>query len=88
MRCSGAIWRSMPSASCLRTSSGIVARPCPLYAAKLKELRQKRGMSFHLWIRAKGFDEFPGAMLDEDRPKPPERRFVMGEELLGLRVAT
>jgi hypothetical protein len=57
------------------------------FAAKLKELRQKRGMSFHLWIRAKGFDEFPNAKLDEDRPRPPERRFVMGDELLGLRVA-
>lgn len=59
----------------------------PDYAAKLKELRQKRGMSFHLWIRARCFDEFPNAMLEEDRPKPPERRFVVGEELLGLRVA-
>ncbi|WP_262048643.1 helix-turn-helix domain-containing protein [Bradyrhizobium sp. Bra78] len=59
----------------------------PDYAAKLRELRQKRGMSFHLWIRAKCFDEFPGAMLEEDRPRPAERRFVVGEELLGLRVA-
>ncbi|WP_409188427.1 hypothetical protein [Bradyrhizobium sp. RDM4] len=60
----------------------------PHYAAKLRELRQKRGMSFHLWIRAKGFDEFPAAKLSQDQPKPPERRFVMGEELLGLRVAS
>ncbi|MGY4288872.1 hypothetical protein ACVWXO_008092 [Bradyrhizobium sp. LM2.7] len=60
----------------------------PHYAAGLRKLGQRRGMGFHLWIRAKGFDEFPNAKLGEDMPKPPERRFVRGAELDGLKLAS
>jgi hypothetical protein len=41
----------------------------------------------HLWIRSGGFEEFPNAKLEEDKPPPPARRFVQGDELAGYTVA-
>jgi hypothetical protein len=57
----------------------------PLFAQMLTRLGRTRVPNFHLWIRQRGFDEFPNAQL----PKPPpERRFVQGRELEALGVAT
>ncbi|MBR0695965.1 hypothetical protein [Bradyrhizobium lablabi] len=56
--------------------------------AKLRELKQRRPMNFHLWVRTRGFKEFPAPGAAPARPAPPPRRFVQGNELKGLAVAT
>jgi hypothetical protein len=47
-------------------------------------LNRKTVPNFHLWIRQRGFEQFPGAKLPEP---PPQKRFVQGDELAGLMVA-
>jgi len=58
----------------------------PDYADKIRKLGWKP-RAFHLWVRAKGFDEFPNAKLPEERPSLPTRRLVQGDELAGYTVA-
>jgi helix-turn-helix protein len=60
----------------------------PHYAAKLRELKQRRAMNFHLWVRSSGFDEFPNATLADEAPPRPSRRFIQGDELDGLKLAS
>ncbi len=60
----------------------------PLFNALQDKLGRDRVPNFHLWIRTRGFEEFPNATLAEDRPPPPERRFMQGDELAGFIVAT
>ncbi|MHC2241508.1 helix-turn-helix domain-containing protein [Bradyrhizobium elkanii] len=60
----------------------------PLYMAKLRELKQRRPMNFHLWVRTRGFREFPAPGAAPAKPAAPQRRFVQGDELKGLAVAT
>lgn len=57
----------------------------PLFAAKLLKHGRTKPPSFHLWIRAKGFEEFPNARLPE---AAPERRWIEGDELAGLTIAS
>ncbi|MGY4259740.1 hypothetical protein ACVI1L_006808 [Bradyrhizobium sp. USDA 4516] len=59
----------------------------PLYMAKLRELKQRRPMNFHLWVRTRGFREFPAPGATPAKAAPPQRRFVQGDELNGLAVA-
>ncbi|MGX1353490.1 hypothetical protein AB7M49_007111 [Bradyrhizobium elkanii] len=59
----------------------------PLYMAKLRELKQRRPMNFHLWMRTRGFREFPAPGAAPAKAAPPQRRFVQGDELKGLAVA-
>ncbi|GIQ73209.1 helix-turn-helix domain-containing protein [Bradyrhizobium sp. RD5-C2] len=59
----------------------------PLYMAKLRELKQRRPMNFHLWVRTRGFREFPAPGATAAKPAPPQRRLVQGDELKGLTVA-
>jgi len=58
----------------------------PDYASKIAKLGWKP-RAFHLWVRAAGFDEFPNARLPEERPPPPTRRLIRGDELAGFTVA-
>ncbi|UFX41811.1 helix-turn-helix domain-containing protein [Bradyrhizobium sp. 41S5] len=58
-----------------------------LYMAKLRELKQRRPMNFHLWVRTRGFREFPAPGAVPAKAAPPQRRFVQGDELKGLAVA-
>jgi len=58
----------------------------PLFNALQDKLGRTRVPNFHLWIRTRGFEEFPNAVLASERP-PPERRFMQGEELAGFAVA-
>ncbi|MGL3208706.1 hypothetical protein [Bradyrhizobium sp. BR 1433] len=48
---------------------------------------EKKPMSFHVWVKSGGFNDFPDAKLPEDKPPPPVRRFMQGDELAGLAVA-
>ncbi|WP_315774879.1 MULTISPECIES: hypothetical protein [unclassified Bradyrhizobium] len=58
----------------------------PDYAAQIRKLKWKP-RAFHLWVRSGGFREFPNAKLPDERPPPPERRLIQGEELAGFTVA-
>lgn len=58
----------------------------PDYAAQIRKLKWKP-RAFHLWVRSGGFREFPNAKLPGERPPPPERRLIQGEELAGFTVA-
>lgn len=49
-----------------------------------KRLKRDTMPNFHLWIRQRRFEEFPGARLPD---RPPERRWIDGEELAGLVLA-
>ncbi|EJN15706.1 hypothetical protein PMI42_00724 [Bradyrhizobium sp. YR681] len=60
----------------------------PLFAQALTRAGRTKPPNFDRWIRYRGFDEFPHAKLGEDVPKPPERRFVQGAELDGLKIAS
>ncbi|WP_456685766.1 hypothetical protein, partial [Bradyrhizobium sp. P5_C11_2] len=60
----------------------------PLFASALTRAGRTKPPNFDRWIRHHGFDEFPNAVLGEDLPKPPQRRFVLGEELDGLKIAS
>lgn len=57
----------------------------PHYMAALKS--NERPLNFNIWVKARGFDQFPNATLSDETPRPPERRFVQGDELLGMQVA-
>lgn len=49
-----------------------------------KRLKRDAFPNFHLWIRQRRFEEFPGARL----PDPaPSKRWVGGDELAGLQIA-
>ncbi|WP_338833267.1 helix-turn-helix domain-containing protein [Bradyrhizobium septentrionale] len=63
------------------------AHAVPLYMAKLRELKQRRPMNFHLWVRTRGFREFPAPGAALAKAAPPQRRFVQDDELKGLAVA-
>ncbi len=58
----------------------------PYYAASLKR-RNIQPRSFHLWIRSRGFSEFPSAKLQQEQPAPSARRLIQGDELIGFAVA-
>ena len=58
-----------------------------LFAQALARNGRTKPPSMHLWIRSGGFEEFPNAKLEEDKPPPPVRRFVQGDELAGYTVA-
>lgn len=56
----------------------------PFFALQDK-LRRTTVPNFNLWIRQRGFEAFPGARL----PDPvPEKRWLAGDELAGLGVAS
>ena len=57
------------------------------YNALLDKHRRSTVVNFHMWIRHKGFLEFPDAKLAAPPPPPPERRWVAGDELAGVLVA-
>jgi hypothetical protein len=59
----------------------------PFVEARIKAGRTKPPMNFNLWIKTRGFDEFPNATLAAERPPPPPRRFVQGDELAGMLLA-
>ncbi|MGY3527710.1 hypothetical protein [Bradyrhizobium sp. USDA 4452] len=59
----------------------------PHFLKMLRDLRRNHVPNFHLWIRTRGFDEFPNAGKPAEKPAQPTRRFVQGEELKGLQVA-
>jgi hypothetical protein len=59
----------------------------PLYAQALARKRRDHALNMHLWIRSGGFEEFPDARPQEDKPPPPARRFMQGDELAGFTVA-
>ncbi|WXC93431.1 helix-turn-helix domain-containing protein [Bradyrhizobium sp. 27S5] len=63
------------------------AHAVPLYMAKLRELKQRRPLNFHLWVRTRGFREFPAPGAAPAKAAPSQRRFVQGDELKGLAVA-
>lgn len=57
----------------------------PLFFALQDKLRRTTVPNFHLWIRQRGFEAFPNARL----PDPvPEKRWIEGDELAGLVVAS
>ncbi|MDA9511177.1 hypothetical protein XI09_42320 [Bradyrhizobium sp. CCBAU 11386] len=54
------------------------------FVEMLRRLKRDAVPNFHLWIRQRRFEEFPNARL----PDPvPARRWVAGEELVGLQLA-
>lgn len=59
----------------------------PYFLKMLRDLRRNHVPNFHLWIRTRGFDEFPNAGRPAEKPAQPTRRFVQGDELKGLQVA-
>jgi hypothetical protein len=58
----------------------------PYHAALDKNHRTKHRENFHLWVRRRGFDEFPTAKIVEPQA-PPVRRWLCGAELKGMEVA-
>jgi hypothetical protein len=56
----------------------------PLFWQLQDKLGRKHAPNFHRWIRSRGFDEFPNAKL----APVPDRRWVGGDELAGLIVAS
>lgn len=58
----------------------------PYQTALEKSQRTKHRENFHLWIRRRGFDEFPTAKIVELQA-PPVRRWLCGDELVGMEVA-
>lgn len=56
----------------------------PLFNALQDKFKRTTTPNFHLWIKTKGFDEFPDARLD---PPAPERHWVCGDELTALALA-
>lgn len=56
----------------------------PLFLAVRKDIKRTMIPNFHLWIRSRGFDEFPYARLPE---AAPERRWICGDELAALLIA-
>lgn len=59
----------------------------PLFASLQTKLGRTRVPNFHLWIRSRGFDEFPNARLVEPGAGPPSRVWIAGRELDALAVA-
>ena len=57
------------------------------YNALLDKHHRKAATNFHMWIRQRGFREFPEARLSAPPPAPPVRRWVHGDELSGVLVA-
>ncbi|MGK7056916.1 helix-turn-helix domain-containing protein [Bradyrhizobium sp. 1050_B9_N1_2] len=54
------------------------------FVEMLKRLKRDAVPNFHLWIRQRRFEEFPGARL----PDPaPARRWIDGDELAGMQLA-
>lgn len=54
------------------------------FLEQLKRLKRDAVPNFHLWIRQRRFEEFPGARL----PDPaPAKRWIGGDELAGLQIA-
>jgi hypothetical protein len=57
----------------------------PLFASLQTKLGRTRVPNFHLWIRSRGFDEFPNARLVE--PGAPSRVWIAGREIDALAIA-
>jgi hypothetical protein len=59
----------------------------PYFNALQATFKRDTVTNFHIWIRQKGFDEFPTATLGAAPGAVPDRRWVCGDELAGLMVA-
>ncbi len=70
-----------------KEKQGLCRAAVPLFAASLKAHGRTKPPSCHLWIRSRGFEEFPNARVGEAPPTTPAKRFLQGAELDGLRVA-